>query len=74
MRSARRSVGRCGRWAVPTVAMALLAAAVLAQPAPPETGTAVPDFTLPDLDGAEHTLSERTGAGPVVLVFFRGAW
>jgi hypothetical protein len=54
----------------------LLAAATVAtaQPALPEQGQAVPDFTLPVLDGEAVTLSERVAEGPVVLVFFRGVW
>lgn len=39
-----------------------------------EIGSSVPDFTLPTLDGEQVRLSERYGEGPVVLVFFRGAW
>ncbi len=41
---------------------------------PYRIGDVVPDFTLSALDGGDHALSERRGAGPVVLVFFRGAW
>ncbi len=40
----------------------------------PESGAAVPDFTLGALDGESRTLSERFAEGPVVLVFFRGVW
>jgi peroxiredoxin len=32
-------------------------------------GQRAPDFSLPDLDGAVHTLSAQAGA-PVVLVYF----
>lgn len=39
-----------------------------------EEGAAVPDFTLPTLEGASHTLSEQLEEGPVLLVFFRGVW
>ena len=37
-------------------------------------GTAAPDFTLPDPDGIDHTLSTLRGEKNLVLVFFRGAW
>ena len=40
----------------------------------PESGAAVPDFTLSALDGESRTLSERYAEGTVVLVFFRGVW
>jgi len=50
-----------------------VAVAVSAQE-PPDIGQEVPDFTLPVLDGEPLTLSERRAEGPVVLVFFRGAW
>lgn len=36
-------------------------------------GTPAPTFTLEDLDGGSHSLSDLAG-GPAVLVFFRGAW
>jgi len=39
----------------------------------PELGDMAPDFTLPAVDGSEVTLSDLRG-GPVVLIFFRGAW
>lgn len=39
-----------------------------------EIGSTAPDFTLRDLDGEELRLSKRRDQGPVVLVFFRGAW
>ena len=51
-----------------------LGAAMPAGEGPLRIGDVVPDFTLADLDGGEQTLAERRGAGPVVLVFFRGAW
>jgi hypothetical protein len=41
---------------------------------PPRVGQVAADFTLPDLDGAQHHLAQRRDTGPVVLVFFRGAW
>ena len=60
-------------------AVALAAAVTLggemqAEKGPYRLGDVVPDFTLSALDGGDHTLSERRVAGPVVLVFFRGAW
>ena len=66
----------------PTWSLALLAFALLAVALPglagaaelPQDGAAVPDFTLPTLEGEPHTLSERFAEGPVVLVFFRGVW
>jgi hypothetical protein len=54
------------------VSLALAGATVAAEL--PESGAAVPDFTLPTLDGGSRTLSERSAEGPVVLVFFRGVW
>ena len=55
--------------------IALSCAAVLpAQQGLPAIGQEAPDFTLPLLDGDTVTLSERLAEGPVVLVFFRGAW
>jgi cytochrome oxidase Cu insertion factor (SCO1/SenC/PrrC family) len=41
---------------------------------PPEVGRVVADFTLRDLDGEPHNLADQRDTGPVVLVFFRGAW
>lgn len=40
----------------------------------PQPGQMAPDFTLPDQCGDEVTLRERLARGPVVVVFFRGAW
>jgi hypothetical protein len=63
------------RWLV--VCLVLVSASamgLLARPGLPEVGQEVPDFTLPVLDGEALTLSERSAEGPVVLVFFRGAW
>lgn len=37
-------------------------------------GDAAPGFTLPDLAGAEHRLSDALAKGPVVLLFYRGLW
>lgn len=37
----------------------------------PQPGDLAPDFTLPSTEG-ETTLSERLGAGPVLLVFYPG--
>ena len=37
-------------------------------------GQAAPDFELPDARGGSVTLSGLRGEGPVVLVFYRGAW
>lgn len=39
-----------------------------------EVGSTSPNFELASLDGENHALAERTGEGPTVLVFFRGAW
>ena len=41
-----------------------------------EVGQPAPDFALEDLEGDSHRLSEHLSedGGPVVLVFFRGAW
>lgn len=40
----------------------------------PTVGSEAPGFTLEALDGREVSLAELTDDGPVVLVFFRGAW
>jgi peroxiredoxin len=37
-------------------------------------GEAAPDFELPDARGGSLTLAGLRGEGPVVLVFYRGAW
>ena len=60
-------------------ALALAAAVALggampAEQGPYRIGDVVVDFTLTGVDGGEHALSQRSEAGPVVLVFFRGAW
>jgi len=39
----------------------------------PQVGDTVPDFTLPDQDGAEHSLKSLMGPKGLVLVFFRSA-
>jgi len=39
-----------------------------------KVGTSAPDFTLSDAFGSEVTLTEELKNGPVVLVFYRGAW
>ncbi len=39
-----------------------------------QVGQAAPDFTLPDPDGDNNTLSTLRGEKNVLLVFFRGAW
>jgi peroxiredoxin len=37
-------------------------------------GDVLSDFTLPDATGRDISLSELVGAGPAVLVFYRGGW
>ena len=37
-------------------------------------GSTAPDFTLPNAYGKQVTLSHALKKGPVVLVFYRGAW
>lgn len=37
-------------------------------------GQEAPDFTLPDANGSEVSLSHFRGKSNVVLVFFRGVW
>ena len=39
-----------------------------------ETLGHAPDFTLVGADGRSISLGEELGAGPVLLVFFRGHW
>jgi cytochrome oxidase Cu insertion factor (SCO1/SenC/PrrC family) len=57
-------------------------AALQSQPSPaavnvdavgPQLGTKVPDFTLPDQFGRQHSLSTLTGPKGLVLVFNRSA-
>jgi len=54
-----------------------------APPPPPETldpgeglsiGTEAPDFTLPDGNGNNYSLSDSIGSSNIVIVFFRGNW
>lgn len=40
----------------------------------PALGSEAPGFTLQALDGHDVSLAGLTAQGPVVLVFFRGAW
>jgi peroxiredoxin len=40
----------------------------------PEVGAVAPEFNLPSAQGGQLRLSVRTARGPVVVVFFRGAW
>jgi peroxiredoxin len=43
-------------------------------PAAPGVGATAPLFTLPDARGGSVALADLLGQGPVVLVFYRGAW
>ncbi len=46
-------------------------------PAPQKSfavGDELPDFTLPNQDERDVTLSDYRGRGPVLLVFYRGFW
>jgi peroxiredoxin len=40
----------------------------------PEVGEEAPEFNLPSAQGGQLRLAMRTAHGPVVVVFFRGAW
>jgi peroxiredoxin len=40
----------------------------------PDVGAPAPSFTLPDARGGDVALSDLLADGPVVLVFYRGAW
>ena len=40
----------------------------------PQVGEPAPDFSLPDHTGGELRLSALLRSGPVVLIFYRGAW
>lgn len=40
----------------------------------PKIGERAPGFTLPDQRGERISLSELLGAGPMVLIFYRGGW
>jgi len=37
-------------------------------------GTSAPEFVLPDQDGKPVALADYKGAGPVLIVFYRGYW
>jgi len=39
-----------------------------------KTGDKAPEFALPDSDGNSVKLSDYTGRGPVVVIFYRGYW
>lgn len=39
------------------------------KPTPPALGAIVPDFTLPDADGREHTLASLKGKSGTILIF-----
>lgn len=39
-----------------------------------QVGQLAPDFTLPDAEGRPLRLSDQLARGPVILVFYRGAW
>lgn len=41
---------------------------------PPAVGETPPPLSLEDLGGDLHSLEEIVGEGPLVLIFFRGAW
>lgn len=71
----------CSAWAADAVAQSGKTAGAppaAAQPAgaqkPLAVGELAPDFTLPDQDGKQVTLSAVRGKTPVVLVFYRGYW
>jgi peroxiredoxin len=52
-----------------TIGLAALATLMIVVPALAITpGNPAPDFTLPDLDGNEHTLSEYLGEGKIVVL------
>ncbi|MCK9923369.1 AhpC/TSA family protein [Frankia sp. AgPm24] len=40
----------------------------------PSVGTPAPRFVLPDVHGTSRALDDLLASGPVVLVFYRGAW
>jgi len=42
--------------------------------APIAVSEVAPDFTLEDQNGQKFSLSESSGKGPVVLIFYRGYW
>lgn len=39
-----------------------------------EVGQKMPVFELPDEEGRPFNLVEKTEAGPIVLIFYRGDW
>jgi peroxiredoxin len=39
-----------------------------------QVGEVLPDFALPDTSGRLHASDEMLPRGPLVLIFFRGAW
>lgn len=41
---------------------------------PPEEGAEAPEFNLPGAQGGQLRLGLRTARGPVIVVFYRGAW
>ena len=49
----------------------VIAGAVLADevPAPPAIGSTIEEFTLPDVDGAQHSLKSLAGKNGTVLIF-----
>lgn len=57
---------------VPFALAAALAPAAMAQDL--AVGAPAPTFELRDLDGELHRLDRGLDRGPLVLVFFRGAW
>jgi len=68
---------RTGLLAAALPLFALAMATTAAEEAPAErvaVGDEAPGFTLPEVDGTEHTLAELRGEKRAVLVFFRGAW
>ncbi len=60
------------------LALVLMVASGGGAQAPPHShlkvGDKAPDFALPNGDGKLVTLSEYTGRGPVVVIFYRGFW
>ncbi|ONH25134.1 peroxiredoxin-like family protein [Pseudofrankia asymbiotica] len=48
--------------------------AALRLAAVPAVGTTAPAFVLPDVHGEQRALSALVADGPVVIVFYRGAW
>jgi peroxiredoxin len=52
---------------------AAMAAGGVGSAAPP-VGAPAPRFVLPDIHGTSRALDDLLAAGPVVLVFYRGAW